>query len=281
MTNITPSVLLNNGIDMPQLGLGVWQTADGTEVELAVKSALEAGYRLIDTAALYGNERGVGKAIRESGIPREEIFITTKLWNSAQGDEQTVRAAFTDSLEKLGLDYIDLYLIHWPMPDKDLYVETWKTLEKLHHEGKIRAIGVSNFMPEHLEKLLASATVVPAVNQIELHPYLPQHETRVFCEQHNIAVESWSPIGGSRGNLLENKTVVSIAEAHKKSPAQIIIRWHIQHGLIVIPKSVHPERIAQNIDVFDFELTDTEMQQLALLENGTRMGPNPATMNNA
>lgn len=281
MTTITPSVLLNNGIDMPQLGLGVWQTADGAEVELAVTSALENGYRLIDTAALYGNERGVGKAIRESGIPREEIFITTKLWNSDQGDEQTVRAAFTDSLEKLGLDYIDLYLIHWPMPDKELYVETWKTLEKLHHEGKIRAIGVSNFMPEHLEKLLASATVVPAVNQIELHPYLPQHETRVFCEQHNIAVESWSPIGGSRGNLLENQTVVSIADAHKKSPAQVIIRWHIQHGLIVIPKSVHPERIAQNIDVFDFELTDTEMQQLALLENGTRMGPNPATMNNA
>ena len=281
MTHTVPSVVLNNGVKMPQFGLGVWQTADGAEVEAAVKSALDAGYRLIDTAALYGNEGGVGNAIREGGVPREEVFVTTKLWNNNQGDEQTVRAAFNESLEKLGLDYIDLYLIHWPTPAKDLYVETWKTFEKLYAEGKVRAIGVSNFQPDHLEKLISATDVVPAVNQIELHPYLPQHETRAACEQHGIAIESWSPIGGSRGNLLENESVVAIAKAHGKSPAQIIIRWHIQNGLIVIPKSVRRERIEQNIDVFDFDLTADDMEQLAALENGTRMGPDPATMNNA
>ena len=281
MTQSAPSVLLNNGIPMPQLGLGVWQTADGAEVESAVKAALDAGYRLIDTAALYGNEGGVGNAIRESGVPREELFVTTKLWNSDQGDEQTVRAAFNKSLETLGLDYIDLYLIHWPMPAKGLYVETWKTLEKLYQEEKVRAIGVSNFQPEHLEKLISETNIVPAINQIELHPYLPQHETRAICEQHGIAVESWSPIGGSRGNLLQDDSVVAIAKAHGKSPAQVIIRWHIQNGLIVIPKSVRRERIEQNIDVFDFDLTPDDMEHLAALENGTRMGPDPATLNTA
>lgn len=281
MISIAPSVVLHNGINMPQLGLGVWKAEDGDEVESAVTAALEAGYRLIDTAAVYGNEEGVGRAILASNVPREELFITTKLWNSDQGDEQKVRAAFEASLRRLGVEYIDLYLIHWPMPDKDLYVQTWQTLEKLHQEGKVRAIGVSNFKPEHLEKLLASASVVPVVNQIELHPYLPQHETREYCFAHNIAVESWSPIGGSRGNLLGDEVVKKIADDHGKSPAQVVIRWHIQNGLIVIPKSVHAERIQENIDVFDFELTDEQMNQLNGLENGTRMGPDPSTMNNA
>lgn len=279
MTDRTvPNIVLNNNVEMPQLGLGVWQVENGTEVEQSVRSALERGYRLIDTAAAYGNEAGVGKAIAESNIPREELFITTKLWNSDQGKREA-RAAFETSLEKLGLDYVDLYLIHWPMPAKNTFLETWKVLEDLQQEGKIRAIGVSNFRIQDLETLFAHANVTPAVNQIELHPYFTQTELRAYCAQKNIQVESWSPIGGSKGSLLHDNRLIEIAKRHGKSPAQIVIRWHIQNGLIVIPKSTHEERIAQNIDVFNFELSAEELADISNLDKNERVGPDPATMN--
>lgn len=273
-----PSIQLNNDVQMPQFGLGVWQMDDGDEVEAAVLAALKAGYRLIDTAAVYGNELGVGRAIRKSGIPREEIFITTKLWNSDQGKDN-VRKAFNESLEKLGIEYVDLYLIHWPVPSKGLYVETWKEMEKLYEEGKVRAIGVSNFHPEHLDTLLAEASIVPAVNQIELHPYFPQHKLREYCKAKGIHVESWSPIGGSRGSLLEDSVLQNIGDKYGKTPAQVAIRWHIQNGLVVIPKSSNKERIGQNIDVFDFELSDEDMAQIDGLDRQERQGPNPDSMN--
>lgn len=263
---------------MPRFGLGVWQMSEGDEVEKAVLAALEAGYRLIDTAAVYGNEAGVGEAIRKSGIPRDEIFITTKLWNSDQGKEHT-RKAFDESLRKLGVDYVDLYLIHWPVPAKGLYVETWKELEKIYAEGKAKAIGVSNFQLEHLDTLLATAEVTPAVNQIELHPRFPQAELRDYCANKGIHIESWSPIGGSRGNLLDDPLLKRIGDAYGKTPAQVVIRWHLQHGLIVIPKSSNPDRIRQNIDVFDFELNDEDMSQIDSLDRQERQGPNPSTMN--
>lgn len=274
-----PSLTLNNGVRMPHLGLGVWQVEDGNEVKNVVRTALDSGYRLIDTASLYGNEVGVGEAIRESNIPREDLFVTTKLWNSDQGASK-VRAAFESSLKKLQLDYVDLYLIHWPMPAKNLYIETWKELEALYNEGKIRAIGVSNFLPTHLDNLLAHATVTPAVNQIELHPYLPQYELQEYCKQHGIQVESWSPIGGSGGTLLSNKVLVELAKRYNKSTAQIVLRWHIQNGLVTIPKSVTPSRIRENIDIFDFELSPEDMMTINALENGMRQGPDPAVMNN-
>lgn len=269
---------LNNGVKMPQLGLGVWQARDGEEVEAAVSTALEAGYRLIDTAAVYGNERGVGRAIAASNIPRKEIFATTKLWNADQGYMPAL-AAFEKSLARLNLDYIDLYLIHWPVPAADKYIETWRALEKLYSDGRVRAIGVSNFKPAHLERLIAESTVVPAVNQIELHPYLSQTATREFCARHGIAVESWSPLGGSNGPVLDDETIKAIAAAHDKSPAQVIIRWHIQHGLITIPKSVHKNRIDENFDVWDFELSDKDMQAIDSLNTDTRVGPDPDNAN--
>lgn len=279
MQTEVPMIELNNGVMIPQFGLGVWKMTDGDEVETAVLAALETGYRLIDTAAVYGNEAGVGAAIRKSGIPRDEIFVTTKLWNSDQGREN-VRAAFTASLKRLGLEYIDLYLIHWPVPAKGLYVETWQELERLYEEGKVRAIGVSNFLPEHLDNLLTSSIVTPAVNQIELHPKFPQNELRDYCANKNIHIESWSPIGGSRGNLLAEPILKRIGDSYGKTPAQVVIRWHIQNGLIVIPKSSNPDRIVQNIDVFDFALTDDDMSQIDSLATGERQGPNPTSMNN-
>jgi len=265
---------------MPQLGLGVWQAKEGEEVEFAVRTALEAGYRLIDTAAIYGNEEGVGKAIRASGIPREELFITTKLWNSEQG-RANVRAALEASLERLGLDYLDLYLIHWPMPKKGLYLETWEAFQKLYKEGAMRAIGVSNFRIEDLEMLKGHGLATPTINQVELHPYFAQTELRAYCAENDIHIESWSPIGGSRGNLHEDEHIVAIAKKYRKSPAQIIIRWHIQNGLVVIPKSVHEERIRQNIDVFDFELSADDLADIDNLDKGERVGPDPAGMNTA
>lgn len=271
-----PTVELNNGMHIPQFGLGVYQVDDGDEVETAVLHALKSGYRLIDTAAMYRNEVGVGRAIKASGIPREEIFVTTKLWNQDQGYEKAL-AACNDSLEKLQLEYIDLYLIHWPSPARGLYVETWKAFEELYELGKVKSIGVSNFNPDHLDTLLESAKVVPAVNQIELHPYLPQHSVVEYCRQKNIAVEAWSPIGGSRGSLLDDPAIIELATDLGKTPAQIVLRWHIQKDNIVIPKSVHAERIDQNIDIFDFELSDDNMNKIDALENGTRMGPDPAT----
>jgi 2,5-diketo-D-gluconate reductase A len=272
-----PHIKLTTGIDMPQLGLGVWQASDD-EAQQAVDWAFAAGYRLIDTAAAYGNEAGVGRAIASSGLARDDMFITTKLWNADQGYDKTLRA-FDTSMAKLGLEQLDLYLIHWPMPGVNKYKETWRAFEQLYADKRVRAIGVSNFQPDHLNELLATATITPAVNQIELHPYLQQHDTREICEQHDIRVESWSPIGGSKGKVLEDPTIHHLAETYGKSPAQIIIRWHIQSGLIVIPKSVHKERIQENIDVFDFELSLNDMVSLADLHSGTRIGPDPATAN--
>lgn len=275
-----PSITLNDGTKMPQLGLGVWKAEDGKEVESAVKTAIQAGYRLIDTAAVYGNEKGVGNAIRESGVSRDELFVTTKLWNSDQGTGKA-RPALEASLEKLQLDYVDLYLVHWPMPAKDLYVETWKELEQLRSEGLVKSIGVCNFNVEHLERLKNECDITPSVNQIELHPNFPQNELRTYGKENGIHIESWSPIGGSQGTLLDDEAIQSIAKVHGKSPAQVVIRWHIQNGLIVIPKSTNESRIKENIDVFDFELSYDEMAVLNALENGKRQGPNPDTFNNA
>jgi diketogulonate reductase-like aldo/keto reductase len=273
-----PMMTLNNGIQMPQFGLGVWQAKDGQEVETAVTTALQCGYRLIDTAAVYGNERGVGRAIANSGIPREEVFVTTKVWNADQGYDETL-AAFAKSLERLELEYVDLYLIHWPVPAKDTYVQTWKALERLYSEGKVRAIGVSNFTIEYLDRLMSESTVIPAVNQVELHPFLTQTNLRDYCTAHNIAVEAYSPLSGTGGNLLEEPVLQEIGERYGKSPAQVVLRWHIQHNLIVIPKSVTPERIAQNIAIFDFELTQDDMNRIDSLNSDTRVGSDPTTAN--
>ena len=269
-----PSISLNNGVAMPQLGFGVWQVPDA-EAAKAVGLALEAGYRSIDTAAIYENEEGTGRAVAASGIPREELFITTKLWNSEQGYDSTLRA-FDASLDKLGVDHIDLYLIHWPVPSKGAYVDTYKAFEKIYADGRAKAIGVSNFLPEHLTRLIEETSVVPAVNQIELHPQLQQAELRAFHTQHGIKTEAWSPLGQGRG-LLEVPTVVAIAQKHERTPAQVVLRWHLQIGNVVIPKSVTPSRIQENIDVFGFELDDEDMSALAALDEGKRLGPNPAT----
>lgn len=272
-----PTITLNDGNTMPQLGLGVWRARLG-DAKRAVLDAIGAGYRLIDTAAIYGNEEDVGAAIAECGVAREELFITTKLWNSDQGAEN-VRPALEASLSRLGLDYVDLYLIHWPMPDLDLYVETWKEFEKLRSEGSIRSIGVCNFEPEHLERLINETGTTPVIDQVELHPGFNQEKIRAYCDAHNIRVESWSPLSGSAGgaSLLQDHRLLELAEKYDKSPAQIVIRWHIQNNLTVIPKSVHTERIRQNIDVFDFALTIEEMSTISSIES-TRQGHNPLEM---
>ncbi|MEU6391001.1 aldo/keto reductase [Streptomyces sp. NPDC046939] len=270
-----PTVTLNNGVTMPQLGFGVFQVPDD-ETTAAVATALEAGYRSIDTAAIYGNERGVGRALAESGIAREELFVTTKLWNADQGYDTTL-AAFDASLDKLGLDHVDLYLIHWPTPARDLYADTWRALEKLYADGRARAIGVSNFQPAHLERLLAEGSVVPAVNQIELHPGLQQRELRDFHARHGIVTEAWSPL--AQGAVLKDEAVTAIAARHGKSPAQVVLRWHLQIGNVVIPKSVTETRIRENLDVFDFELSADELAALAATDRGLRTGPDPDTLN--
>ncbi|MBZ4016037.1 aldo/keto reductase [Streptomyces purpurogeneiscleroticus] len=269
-----PHITLNNGVTMPQLGFGVWQIPDD-EAFTAVGHALEAGYRSIDTAAIYGNEEGTGKALAASGIARDELFVTTKLWNTEQGYDSTLRA-FDTSLAKLGLDYVDLYLIHWPLPARDTYVDTYKAFEKIQADGRAKAIGVSNFQPPHLQRLLNETSVVPAVNQIELHPELQQAETRAFHAEHDIATEAWSPLGQGKG-LLENATIGKLAEKHGKTPAQVVLRWHLQLGNVVIPKSATPSRIKENFDVFGFELTAEDMETLAGLNADKRLGPDPAT----
>lgn len=273
-----PMITLNNGVTMPQLGLGVWQAKDGAEVERAVTTAINSGYRLIDTAAVYGNEEGVGRAIASSSVAREELFITTKLWNADQGYDNTIKA-FEKSLKRLGLDYVDLYLIHWPVPAQDKYIDTWRALEKLYADGKVRSIGVSNFTVEYLERLLDETTIVPVVNQIELHPRLTQERLRAFCAHNDIAIESYSPLGGTGGDLLDDPILKTLAEKYHKSPAQIVLRWHIQHKFVVIPKSVTPERIQQNIDIFDFELSDEDMTMIDHLNTDTRIGSDPETAN--
>lgn len=267
------NITLNNGIEMPQIGFGVWQVEDGEEVINSVKKAIEVGYRLIDTAAVYKNEEGVGEAIRQARIPREELFITTKVWNADQGYEATLKA-FDTSMEKLGLEYLDLYLIHWPMPDNDNYVDTYKAMEKLYNDGKIRAIGVCNFHIPHIKRLLNECTIKPTVNQIECHPFLSQTEIREFCSEHNIYVEAWSPLMQG-GEVLKNEVVLNIAKKYDKTPAQLVIRWHLQNNVIVIPKSVTPNRIESNFDVFDFELSNEDMDKIYQLNSNTRKGPNP------
>ncbi|MER6089860.1 aldo/keto reductase [Streptomyces bluensis] len=274
MSSNVPPITLNNGVEMPQLGFGVWQVPDD-EAEQAVGTALEAGYRNIDTAAIYGNEEGTGKAIAASGIPREDLFVTTKLWNSDQGYDSTLRA-FDASLEKLGLEFVDLYLIHWPLPAKGTFVETYKAFEKLLADGRVRAIGVSNFLPEHLEQLIDATSVIPAVNQIELHPHLQQQAAREYHAKQRIATEAWSPLGQGKG-LLEVPAIVAIAQKHGRTPAQIVLRWHLQIGNVVIPKSVTPSRIKENIEVFDFSLDTEDMAAIGALNEDRRIGPDPAT----
>lgn len=269
-------VKLNNGVEMPQLGFGVWQVPDA-EATPAVSEAIKAGYRSIDTAAIYGNERGVGAAL--GGVDRDELFITTKLWNADQGHDSTLRA-FDESLQKLGLDVLDLYLIHWPTPARELYVDTWKAFVELQKEGRVRAIGVSNFQPAHLRRLIDETGVVPAVNQVELHPYLQQSELRAFHAEHGIQTEAWSPLGQG-GELLGDPVVAEIAARHNRSAAQVVLRWHLQLGNVVIPKSVTPARIRENIAVFDFVLSEEELAALSTLDRSGRIGPNPDTFNEA
>lgn len=268
-----PRLALRDGVEIPQLGFGVFQIPP-EETQNAVEMALDAGYRHIDTAAAYRNEAGVGAALAASGLPREDVFITTKLWNTQQGHDATL-AAFEASLERLGLDHVDLYLIHWPVPAEDRYVETWRAFERLYEEEAARTIGVSNFRVADLERLIAETATRPAVNQIELHPHLQQAELRAFHAQHKIATEAWSPL--AQGGLLDDETIVRIASRHERTPAQAILRWHLQLGNIVIPKSVTPERIRENIEIFDFELSDEEMAEFARLDSGERIGPDPAT----
>lgn len=272
----TPTIALNNGVKIPQLGFGVFQVPDD-ETATAVGHALDAGYRSIDTAAAYGNEKGVGDAIAASGLPREELFVTTKLWNDDQGYDATL-AAFEASLSKLGLDQIDLYLIHWPTPARDRYLDTWRALERLLAEERVRAIGVSNFQPAHLRRLMDESGIVPAVNQIELHPRFPQRELRAVHAEHGIATEAWSPLAQG-GALLADPVITGLAERYGRTPAQIVLRWHLQLGNIVIPKSVTPQRIRENIDVFGFTLDEADVAAVSALDDGTRIGPDPDTFN--
>ncbi|MDK1472101.1 aldo/keto reductase [Streptomyces sp. 549] len=274
MSNV-PNITLNNGVAMPQLGFGVWQVPDD-EATAAVGQAIEAGYRSIDTASIYGNETGTGKAVAESGLPREELFVTTKLWNDDQGYDSTLRA-FDASLGRLGLEYVDLYLIHWPLPTQDRFVDTWRAFERLYADGRVKAIGVSNFQPAHLQRLLDETSVVPALNQVELHPQLQQDQLRTFHSAHGIATEAWSPLGQGK-DILTDPQVTAVAEKHGRTPAQVILRWHLQLGNVVIPKSVTPSRIKENIDVFGFELDTTDLSALSSLNTGTRLGPDPDTM---
>jgi len=272
-----PLVEMNDGRSIPVIGFGVWQVPDDVVVDATVK-ALEVGYRHIDTAYLYHNERGVGEALRRSGLDRDDVFVTTKVWNTDHGYDQTLRA-FDKSTGLLGIDEVDLYLIHWPTPARDVYLDSWRALIRLREEGRARSIGVSNFHDAHLRKIIDETGVIPAINQIELHPWLPQTELRDIDARLGIKTEAWSPLGS--GRLIDDPVIAEVSAKHGKSPAQVMVRWSIQLGNIVLPKSVTPARIEQNIDVFDFQLDDADMAAIATLESGRRTGPNPDEFNEA
>lgn len=268
-----PYLTLNDGVAIPQVGLGVWQVPNDVVTDV-VLTALDAGYRHIDTAKIYGNEEGVGEALRRTSVPREEIFVTTKVWNSDHGYDSTLRA-FDESLGRLGLETLDLYLIHWPVPFRDTYVDTWKALVALKQQGRVRSIGVSNFHALYLDRIIGETGVTPSVNQVELHPRFQQHELRRYHAEHGIVTESWSPSGS--GRLLDNAVLADIARKHGRSVAQVIFRWHVQEGLIVIPKSVTPSRIVENFAIFDFALDAEDMEKIAGLNAADgRNGPDPA-----
>ena len=270
----SPLIELNDGYRIPQVGLGVWQTPNDVAVE-AVRTALEAGYRHVDTAAIYGNEEGVGEGLRAAGLPRNEVFVTTKVWNEEQGYDQALRAT-RESLRRLGLEQVDLLLIHWPSPWRGLYLDTWRALIQARADGLARSIGVSNFEPEHLDRIIGETGVVPVLNQVELHPRFQQKALRAADEARGLRTESWSPLG--QGRLLTDPVVANIARKHDRTPAQVIIRWHIQNGLIVIPKSVTPSRIRENFDVFGFELDTDDLAAFAgLAAPDGRIGSHPLT----
>lgn len=272
--NLQDTTTLNNGVKMPWLGLGVFKVEEGPELVNAVKTAIKHGYRSIDTAAIYGNEEGVGKGIqeglKEAGISREDLFVTSKVWNEDLGYESTL-AAYETSLKKLGLDYLDLYLIHWPVEGK--YKDAWRALETLYKEGRVKAIGVSNFQVHHLEDLMKDAEIKPVINQVELHPRLTQKELKAFCQDNNIQLEAWSPL--MQGQLLDNEVLKEIAAKHNKSVAQVIVRWDLQNGIMTIPKSTKEHRIVENVDLFDFELTQEELEVIDGLNQNHRVGPDP------
>ena len=270
MKNLQSTTTLSNGVEMPWLGLGVFKVEEGTELVNVVKTAIEHGYRSIDTAAIYGNESSVGKGIQEAQVERKELFMTSKVWNSELGYEKTL-VAFDESITKLGLDYLDLYLIHWPVEGQ--FKEAWRALETLYEEGKAKAIGVSNFQPHHLEELMKDAKIKPMINQVEYHPRLSQKEVQAFCQKHDIQMEAWSPL--MQGELLENAELQEIADRYNKSVAQVILRWDLQNGVVSIPKSTKAHRIAENADVFNFELTSEDMEQINKLNQDQRIGPDP------
>jgi methylglyoxal/glyoxal reductase len=267
---ITSCTTLNNGVCLPWLGLGTYKTRDGEEVIQSVEAALEVGYRSIDTASFYGNEKGVGEAVRNSTVPRENVFLATKLWNDDQGYDSTLKA-YDLSRKLLGVEKIDLYFIHWPVGK--LYPESWRAMERLYRDGEVGAIGVSNFLSHHIETLLETAEVVPAVNQVEFHPLLLQPELLSYCREKGIQLQAWSPL--TRGKHLDNPVLTEISEKHAKTPAQVILRWDLQHEVVTIPKSIRPERIQENADIFDFSLSPEEMERIDALDQGLRLGPDP------
>jgi len=275
MTNATevPVLTLHDGVEIPQLGFGVFQIPP-QDTQEKVEEAFAAGYRHVDTAAAYRNEAGVGAAIAAGGVRREDVFVTTKLWNSEQGYDSTLRA-FEKSVERLGTGHVDLYLIHWPLPAQDRFLDTWRAFERIREEGGARSIGVSNFRVEDLERLEREAEQRPTVNQIELHPRLQQAELRAWHEDHGIATEAWSPL--AQGDLLEDGTIETIAAHHERTPAQVILRWHLQVGNVVIPKSATPERIRENFELFDFALSEDDMAAIERLDAGERVGPDPGS----
>ena len=270
ITDINGTVALANGIEMPYLGIGTYHIEDNEEAARVVGDALQTGYRLVDTAAFYGNEKGVGRAIRENGVPREDIFVTTKVWNTDQGFDSTLRA-FDASMQRLQIDILDLYLIHWPGRDK--YKDTWKALERLYREKRVRAIGVCNFLKHHLEELISGAEINPMVNQVEFHPYLVQSDLLDFCRQHDIQYQAWGPL--MRGRISDVPLMKTLGEKYGKTPFQVVLRWDLQKGVITIPKSVQPKRIITNADLFDFEISAEDMAQIDALDQSRRFGPDP------